>query len=82
MLLDARLEAEVEVLGEAQNFAGRPYWELSLVSDEGQTIHLYEGQLKEFAEVDLRPGRRYRAVFRPFINNRWVEVKIHSLTPA
>lgn len=82
MLLDARLEGEVEVLGEAQNFAGRPFWELSLVSDEEQILHLYEGQLKEFNLIDIRPGKRYRVVFRPFINNRWVEVKIQSLTPV
>ncbi|MCA8923888.1 MAG: hypothetical protein KDD82_18905 [Planctomycetes bacterium] len=81
-LLDARLEAEVEVVAEAKNFAGRNYWELRLTSDDGQTLHLYEGQLKEFPQVELREGRRYRAVLMPFINNRWVEVKIHSLTPA
>lgn len=80
MLLDARLEGVVEVRGQ-QYHNGRPYFEASLVSEDGQTLHLFEGQLKEVDE-ELEVGGRYRVTFRPFINNRWVELKVDSLEPA
>lgn len=82
MLLDQRLEALVEVTGEGNNQFGRPYHELRLLSEDGQTLHLYEGQLKELPPVDLEVGRRYTLVLRPFLNNRWVELKVLSVTPA
>lgn len=82
MLLDQRLEAEVEVTGEGNNQFGRPYHEVSLVSEDGQTLHIYEGQLKELPSAKLEVGKRYKLVLRPFLNNRWVEVKVVSLTPA
>jgi hypothetical protein len=81
MLLSERMSGEVLIQGEANNFAGRPYWEASLVSDDGQTLYLYEGQLKEVPHVALEAGQRYRITFQPFINNRWVEVKVVDLVP-
>lgn len=77
MLLDARLEAEVQVLKRWHSM-GKAYFEAVLVSDDGQTLHLYEGQLKE-VEDQLQEGARYRIVFRPFVNNRWIQLKIESL---
>ena len=80
MLLDTRLEATITVRGQ-QYHMGRPYFEADLDSDDGQTLHLFEGQLKEVGGR-LEVGQRYRVVFRPFINNRWVELKVISLEPA
>lgn len=80
-MLEQRLEAEVEVVGEARNFAGREYHELRLLSEDGQALHVYEGQLKELRDPRLVPGQRYRLVLRPFVNNRWVELKIERLEP-
>lgn len=80
-MLGQRLEAEVEVIGEARNFAGREYHELRLLSEDGQALHVYSGQLKELRDPQLEPGRRYKMVLRPFINNRWVELKIERLEP-
>ena len=77
MLLDARLEGELQVL-KSWHSRGSLYFEASLISDDGQTLHLYEGQLKEVGD-QLIEGARYRVVFRPFVNNRWVQLKIASL---
>ncbi|MBX3466861.1 MAG: hypothetical protein KF878_08180 [Planctomycetes bacterium] len=82
MLLDQRLEAVVEVTSEGTNQFGREYHEVRLVSEDGQTLHLFEGQLKELPGVRLEVGRRYTLILRPFVNNRWVELKIASITPA
>ena len=81
MLLDTRVDAEVEIRDRVDNFAGRPYYEASLVSDDGQTLHIYEGQLKEVPTAELRVGQRYKVTFRPFINNRWIEFKIAAIEP-
>ena len=80
-MLDQRLEAEVVVVGPARNFAGREYHELTLVSEDNQALHIYEGQLKELPDLQLEPGRRYKLVLRPFINNRWVELKVERVEP-
>ena len=82
MLLDARLEAIVEVRAERTAPGGRQYYEASLVSDDAQTLYIYEGQLKEVPDPVLQEGARYRVRFRPFVNNRWVELKIESVEPA
>lgn len=82
MLLDQRLEATIEVTSEGNNSFGRPFHEVRLVSEDGQTLHIYEGQLKELPGVELEVGKRYTLTLRPFINNRWVEMKIVSITPA
>ncbi|MGE0710743.1 MAG: hypothetical protein AB7N76_27895 [Planctomycetota bacterium] len=77
MLLDARLEGEL-LVQEERHYQGRRYYEASLVSDDAQTLFLYEGQLKEVGDR-LELGARYRVVFRPFVNNRWLELKIVEL---
>jgi hypothetical protein len=82
VLLDARLEAVAEVVQEATNFAGRNYHELSLVEDDAQTLHIYEGQLKELPHITLEQGKRYTLRFKPFMNNRWVELKLVWVEPA
>ena len=82
MLLDERVEAVVKIRAHITNFAGRPYWEASLASDDGQTLHIYEGQLKEVPSVEFVVGESYQVVFRPFINNRWIEFKIVGITPS
>lgn len=82
MLLDNRLEGVIEVQSELTHSTGRNYYEVSLISDDGQTLHLFEGQLKELPQPTLEVGRRYKIVFRPFLNNRWVELKIDRLEPA
>lgn len=81
MLLDQRLEALVEVVSEGQNNYGKQFHELRLVSEDGQALHLYEGQLKELPHVRLEVGQRYRLTLRPFVNNKWVELKVLSVTP-
>lgn len=83
MLLDARFEGVVEVRDrQISPGSGRPYYDCALVSDDAQTLYIYEGQLKEVADPDLEVGRRYRVRFRPFINNRWVELKIEACEPV
>ena len=81
MLLDTRLEAEVEIRARGTSFSGSPYFEATLVSEDGQTLHLFDGQLKETGLDALQIGRRYRIRFRPFVNNRWVELKVASMEP-
>lgn len=82
MLLDARLEALIEVVAEGAHALGRPYYECRLASEDGQILHLFEGQLKEMPGLRLEVGRTYKARFRPFLNNKWVEVKLASIEPA
>ncbi len=79
MLLNERLEATIEVRDHVPNFAGNAYYETSLISDDGQTLHIFDGQLKEVTDPELEVGKRYKITFRPFINNRWIEFKIDSL---
>jgi hypothetical protein len=81
VLLDQRLEATVEVVASGANSLGRELLEVRLVSEDGQTLHIYEGQLKELPGARLEVGRRYRMVLRPFVNNRWVELKIEAIRP-
>lgn len=81
-MLDARLEVLAEVVEEATNFAGRNYTELSLVGEDAQTLYVYEGQLKELPHVSLEQGKRYTLRFKPFVNNRWVELKLVWVEPA
>jgi len=81
MLLDERLEGVIEVRGQSVGFGGAAYWECALVSDDGQTLHVHEGQLKEVPGAELEAGRRYRIRFRPFVNNRWIEIKIEDVRP-
>jgi len=78
MLLDNRLRGIVEIQGQGSGLGGRPYYEANLVSDDGQTLFLYEGQLKEVS-TPIELGARYEIEFRPFVNNRWLELKISSL---
>ncbi len=79
MLLSERLQATIRVRKRAKNFAGSPYYEASLASDDGQTLHIYDGQLKEISDSELEVGQCYRVTLRPFINNRWIELKIAKL---
>jgi hypothetical protein len=81
VLLDARLDAVIEVVSEAHNSLGKNYTEARLVSEDGQALHLYEGQLKEVPGARLEVGRRYRVTLRPFLNNRWVELKVVKIEP-
>ena len=78
MLLDTRLEGVIEVQG-TYSSGGARYFEATLVSDDAQTLHIYEGQLKEVPLDELEEGQRYKVVFRPFVNNRWLELKIEQL---
>lgn len=78
MLLDARLEGLIEVGEEHVGFGGRPFWDARLISDDGQTLHIHEGQLKETGLERLEVGRQYRVRFRPFVNNRWLEIKLEA----
>lgn len=79
MILGKRLEGEIVV--DQESFYGtRRYYEARLVSEEREELlHLFEGQLKEVQD-ELQAGARYRIVFTPFLNNRWVELKITELT--
>ena len=45
----------------------------------GYRIRIYLGQLKEVRE-DLDVGAIYEVGLRPFVNNRWVDLKIVSLS--
>ncbi len=80
MLLDQRLEAIVECVGEAHGTFGKPYMDCRLVSEDGQSLHVFEGQLKECPGAKLVAGRHYKLTFRPFVNNRWLELKLVGIT--
>jgi hypothetical protein len=80
-MLEQPVEGVIEVRGKHVH-QGRERVEASLVSDDGQTLYIYEGQLKELGGVaPLEVGRRYRVGFRLFVNNRWIEVKLVRLQP-
>ena len=81
-MLGQRLEGEIEVIGQAVHATGADYLEVNLVSEDGQTLHIFPGQLKEVGNPELVAGNRYRIAFEPFVNNRWIELKIVALTPA
>jgi hypothetical protein len=59
---------------------GNLRYEGSLASEDGQTIYLYEGQLKE-VDFKLEVGKVYEVQLRPFVNNRWLELKIVAIQP-
>ncbi len=82
-MLETLIEGEIEVR-DKHVYQGRERIEATLVSDDGQTLHLYEGQLKDLGKdaPPVQVGKRYRVVFRPFINNRWIEVKLVKLEPV
>ena len=81
-MLETVIEGVIEVRGK-HTHQGRERVEASLVSDDGQTLYLHEGQLKELEKgLSLEVGKRYKAEFRLFVNNRWVEVKLLRLAPA
>ena len=82
MLLNERIEARVLIRAQAVGFGGAEYFEASLISDDGQTLHIHEGQLKEVPGIELQEGKEYVVTFRPFINNRWIEFKIVAVRPA
>jgi len=82
-MLDQLLETTIEVK-EKHIHQGRERVVVSLADEDGQTLYLYEGHVKELGKnaPALEVGRRYRATFRPFVNNRWIEVKLVGLEPA
>jgi hypothetical protein len=79
-MLETLLEATLEVR-DKHIHQGRERVEASLASEDGQTLYLYEGHLKELGKSApaLEVGKRYRAWFRPFVNNRWIEMKLVKL---
>jgi hypothetical protein len=82
-MLETLLEGVIEIRDKHVH-QGRERIEATLVSDDGQTLHFYEGQLKDLGKTPpaIVVGERYKVAFRPFINNRWVEVKLVKLEPA
>jgi hypothetical protein len=65
-------------------YQGRDRYEASLASEDGQTLYIYEGQLKDLGKTTpiLEKGKKYKVSFRPFMNNHWVEVKLVKIEPA
>jgi hypothetical protein len=82
-LLDARLEAVVEVR-DIHIHQGRERVECSLASEDGQTLYIYEGQRKGLPKdaPPLEVGRRYKLTFRPYVNNRWIELTLVRVDAA
>ena len=83
-MLELLLEGVIEVR-DKHVYQGRERIEATLVSDDGQTLHIYEGQLKDLGKGGpprIETGKRYKVAFRPFINNRWIEVKLVRFEPA
>jgi hypothetical protein len=82
-MLEQLLSGTIEVR-DKHIYQGRERVEVSLVSDDAQTLHFYEGQLKELGKnaPKLEVGKKYRVTFRPFVNNRWIEVKLVQLELA
>ncbi|RMG14639.1 MAG: hypothetical protein D6731_09955 [Planctomycetota bacterium] len=81
MLLDQRLEARIRAGARRIGFGGASYTEAALVSEDGQSLRIYDGQLKEVSLSELEEGREYQVTFRPFVNNHWIELKIVDLRP-
>jgi hypothetical protein len=81
-MLEQLLETTVEVR-DKHIHQGRERVEVSLVDEDGQTLYFYEGHLKELGKKApaLEVGKRYKATFRPFVNNRWIEMKLVRLLP-
>jgi hypothetical protein len=81
-LLAARLEAVVAVR-DIHIHQGRERVECSIESEDGQTLYVYEGQLKEVRGAPaFEKGKRYKLTFAPYVNNRWIEVKLVGVSPA
>jgi hypothetical protein len=82
-MLETLLEGTIEVR-DKHIHQGRERVEVTLVSDDAQTLHFYEGQLKELGKSapKLEVGKKYRVTFRPFVNNRWLEIKLVKLELA
>jgi hypothetical protein len=82
-LLSSRLEAEVEVR-DIHLHQGRERIECTLSSEDGQTLYLYEGQLKDLGKkpITFQKGKRYKLTFAPYVNNRWIEIKLVGVAPA
>ncbi len=82
-MLSQLLEATIEVRDKYLH-QGRERVECSLASEDGQTLYIYEGQLKDLGKSPptLEKGKKYKLWFRPFVNNHWIEVKIVKLEPA
>lgn len=74
-MLEQRLDCRVTIRTVAP-YDGRMRYEATITSEDGQTLYIHEGQLKEAPVDRLEPGKSYRLTFRPFINNRWIELKI------
>jgi hypothetical protein len=73
-MLEQRLRCLVVVRG-CEQHEGRPRFEACMIGEDAQTLYIYEGQQKELDE-ELEVGVRYTLVFQPFVNNRWVELKL------
>lgn len=79
-MLGENLKFDV-LIRDAREIEGRTRYEAALASEDGQTIYLYEGQLKEVPDGKLRVGQLYSLELRPFVNNRWLELKVASIVP-
>ena len=81
-MLGQILEGVVEVRDKHLH-QGRERVEVTLASEDGQTLYLYEGQLKELGKnaPKLQVGKRYKIAVRPFVNNHWIELKVVRVEP-
>lgn len=76
-MLETILNCELSIL-ELRPTDGGSYYVARLDSEDAQILYIYEGQLKYISdEPKLR--HRYRATFKPFLNNRWVDLRLLSL---
>jgi hypothetical protein len=82
-MLEQILVATIEVR-DRHVYQGRERVEASLASEDGQTLYIYEGQMKDLGKTPpiLEKGKKYKVSFRPFMNNHWVEVKLVKIEPA
>lgn len=82
-MLDQLVTGVIEVR-DKHVYQGRERLEVTLASDDGQTLHIYEGQLKDLGKnaAPIEVGKRYAVSFKPFINNRWIELKLVKAEPA
>lgn len=80
-MLEQRLVCEVRIRDRQSYDGDRVRYEATLVSEDGQTLYFYEGQLKS-ALSELEVGAHYLVTFEPVINNRWVELRIAAVEPV
>ncbi len=79
-MLSTLLHAKVRIDRFLEGQPQRSRLEGVIIDDDGNEhlIWFFEGQMKEVT-TPVEVGKTYRATFLPFVNNRWVEVRVTAM---